>query len=80
MPVPQGYTQARKIFPKPALFVDGATAGDVRQGFGGDCWFLAGIAALTNMDDGLKHNYVHVDGDEKVGVYGFVFHRGMASF
>ena len=75
-PPPQAVAQARNIFEKPRLFVNGAKADDVKQGRGGDCWFLAGIAALTNLREGLNHNYVQVDGDEKVGVYGFVFHRG----
>jgi hypothetical protein len=79
-PAPQGYAQARKIFNKPQFYVNGATAGDIRQGFGGDCWFLAGVAALTNFKAGLSQNYVQVDGDEKVGAYGFVFHRGKYIF
>ncbi|KAI4151733.1 MAG: hypothetical protein LQ340_003329 [Diploschistes diacapsis] len=75
-PPPQSVARTRQIFPSPKLFVNGAKADDVRQGTGGDCWFLAAVAALTNLKEGLHHNYVHVDGDEKVGVYGFVFHRG----
>ena len=78
-PPPQGVARTRGIFPSPQMFVNGANADDVRQGYGGDCWFLAGIAALTNLKEGLNHNYVQVDGDEKVGVYGFVFHRGTFS-
>ena len=77
-PPPQTVSRARNIFPSPKLFVNEARADDVRQGKGGDCWFLAGVAALTNLKAGLNHNYVQVDGDEKVGVYGFVFHRGQA--
>ena len=75
-PPPQSVARTRAIFPSPQMFVNGANADDVRQGYGGDCWFLAGIAALTNLKEGLNHNYVQVDGDEKVGVFGFVFHRG----
>ena len=74
--LPQGYAQTRKIFKKPQFYVDGATASDVKQGQATDCWFLAGIASLTNFKACLTQNYVQVDGDEKVGVYGFVFHRG----
>lgn len=74
---PQGQAQARKIFKKPQFYVDGATASDVKQGQAGDCWFLAGIASLTNFKACLTQNYVQVDGDERVGVYGFVFHRGL---
>ena len=75
-PPPQSHSRTRNIFPSPKLFVNGARANDIKQGSGGDCWFLAGVAALTNLDTGLRHNYIPVDGDEEVGVYGFVFHRG----
>ena len=79
-PPPQTVARTRNIFPSPKLFVNEARADDVRQGKGGDCWFLSGVAALTNLKAGLNHNYVQVDGDEKVGVYGFVFHRGTLGF
>ena len=51
------------------------TANDVRQGRDGDCWFMSSICTLSNKEDLLEK--VCVARDEKVGVYGFVFHRGM---
>ena len=53
---------------------EGATASDVRQGFNGDCWFLAALCTLCNKKDLIER--VCVAKDENVGVYGFVFHRG----
>ena len=51
------------------------TANDVRQGRDGDCWFMSSVCTLSNKEDLLEK--VCVARDEKVGVYGFVFHRGM---
>ncbi len=51
------------------------TANDVRQGRDADCWFMSSICTLSNKEDLLEK--VCVAMDEKVGVYGFVFHRGM---
>ena len=62
------------IFESPVFFEEGASAGDVRQGNSSDCWFLAALCALCNKP-GLVDK-ICVAKDEKVGVYGFVFHRG----
>ena len=62
------------IFDNPVFYDDGASANDVRQGADGDCWFMSALCALANE----KHliDKVCVAKDEKVGVYGFLFHRG----
>lgn len=67
-------TGFQDIFEKPVFYEDGASASDVRQGNDGDCWFMAALCALANE----KHmiDKVCVANDEKVGIYGFVFHRG----
>jgi hypothetical protein len=63
------------IYEDPAFIVDGATASDVRQGINGDCWFLAAITALSGKPDLIEKLCIHRD--EQVGVYGFVFFRGV---
>lgn len=63
------------IYDDPEFFVDGATANDVKQGINGDCWFLAAITALSGKPELLEK--LCIARDEKVGVYGFVFFRGM---
>ena len=75
-PPPQSVARLSDVLTKPKLLVDKAKAGDIRQGMGGDCWFLAAIAGSQNLGDGARQNYIKVEGDEKVGCYGFVFHRG----
>ena len=63
------------IFEDPEFFEDGATANDIRQGNVGDCWFLAALTALSGNPELIER--LCVARDEKVGVYGFVFFRGM---
>ncbi|KAK5137178.1 hypothetical protein LTR08_000683 [Meristemomyces frigidus] len=61
------------IFDDPQFFIDGATATDVHQGSGRDCWFLAALMAVTAKKDLVDK--LCVARNEKVGVYGFVFYR-----
>jgi len=65
---------AKDIFEKPEFYINGPTAGDVRQGRDGDCYLMAALCGLGNMD-GLIDK-VCVTHDQAVGVYGFVFFRG----
>jgi hypothetical protein len=67
-------TRVQDIFEKPQFFIEGATANDVRQGKEGDCWFMSALCTLSNMENLIQD--ICVARDEKVGVYGFVFHRG----
>lgn len=70
---PRGVKRVHQIFDKPEFYIDGATALDIRQGIAGDCWFLAALGAICNKDGLISR--ICVARDEKVGVYGFVFHR-----
>lgn len=72
---PQSVKRVADIFLQPAFFIDGATANDVRQGKDGDCWFMSALSTLSNKMGLIQR--VCVARDEKVGVYGFVFYRGM---
>lgn len=65
---------SQDIFEKPVFYDNGATASDVRQGANGDCWLMSALCALGSE----KHliDKICVAMDEKVGIYGFVFHRG----
>jgi len=64
------------IFDNPSFYVEGVNAKDIRQGYAGDCWFLAALAALCSMEPAQTLvEKVCVARDEDVGVYGFVFYR-----
>ncbi|KAL9004653.1 MAG: hypothetical protein Q9188_002544 [Gyalolechia gomerana] len=70
---PKSVKRVPDIFEEPVFFKEGASANDVRQGFNGDCWFLSALCAISNKKNLVDR--VCVQRDEKVGVYGFVFHR-----
>jgi hypothetical protein len=72
---PQSVKRVEDIFENPQFFIDGAQANDVRQGKEGDCWFMSALCTLSNKESLITN--VCVARDEKIGVYGFVFHRGM---
>ncbi|KAF7445316.1 calpain-B [Pyrenophora tritici-repentis] len=72
---PLSVKRVEDIFDHPQFLIEGATANDVRQGNDGDCWFMSALATISNKDGLIQR--VCVARDEKVGVYGFVFHRGM---
>lgn len=55
-----------EIFDEPKFYKDGAGAGDIRQGIEGDCWFLAAVAALTNIPGMVEKVCVHRNESEKL--------------
>lgn len=73
---PAAVKRVGDIFESPKFFIDGASAEDVKQGRDGDCWFLAALCTLSNMESLISR--ICVARDEDVGVYGFVFNRGMS--
>ncbi|KAF2429336.1 cysteine proteinase, partial [Tothia fuscella] len=70
---PASVKRVEDIFEDPRFFIEGATANDVRQGKEGDCWFMSALCTLSNKENLIQN--ICVARDEKVGVYGFVFHR-----
>ncbi|KAH8696223.1 calpain-like protein [Talaromyces proteolyticus] len=70
---PRGVKRVTDIFENPQFFINGPTAGDVRQGRDGDCWLMAALCTMGNKEDLI--NRICVARDDKVGVYGFVFYR-----
>ncbi|OKL61226.1 hypothetical protein UA08_03481 [Talaromyces atroroseus] len=61
------------IFEHPQFYINGPTAGDVRQGRDGDCWLMAALCTMGNKEGLIDR--ICVARNEKVGVYGFVFYR-----
>ncbi|EGY14449.1 uncharacterized protein VDAG_05613 [Verticillium dahliae VdLs.17] len=70
---PRSIKRVVDIFDEPQFYIDDATANDVRQGRGGDCWLMAALCGLSNKPGLIER--VCVSHDQEVGVYGFVFHR-----
>ncbi|EED22037.1 calpain-like protein [Talaromyces stipitatus ATCC 10500] len=70
---PRGVKRVTDIFEHPQFYINGPTAGDVRQGRDGDCWLMAALCTLGNKEGLIDR--LCVAQNEKVGVYGFVFYR-----
>ncbi len=72
--VPKAVKRVHEIFEKPT-FMKEPSASDVKQGGLGDCWLVASFSGLANVENGLKR--ICVEYDTRIGIYGFVFYRGM---
>ncbi|KAI1500431.1 hypothetical protein F5X99DRAFT_239851 [Biscogniauxia marginata] len=70
--VPKAVKRVHEIFEKPTFMKD-INGADVKQGGLGDCWLIASLSALANVEDGIKR--VCVEYDTRIGIYGFVFYR-----
>ncbi|KAI8627354.1 cysteine proteinase [Xylariaceae sp. FL1651] len=70
--VPKAVKRVHEIFEKPTFLkdVDGA---DIKQGGLGNCWFIASLSALANVEGAVQR--ICVEYDTRVGIYGFVFYR-----
>ncbi|RIA92740.1 hypothetical protein C1645_736092 [Glomus cerebriforme] len=62
-----------KIIKNPQFFIDGVEPNDIKQGYVGDCWFVAALGVVTNISGLLET--ICVARDEVVGVYGFIFFK-----
>lgn len=71
--VPKAVKRVHEIFDKPTFLAEKVSPADVKQGSLGDCWLMASLTALANMDIGIQR--ICVEYDTKIGIYGFVFHR-----
>lgn len=61
--VPKAVKRVHEIFEKPTFMKD-LGAGDVKQGALGDCWFIASLSALVNVEGGVKRVCVEYDTSE----------------
>jgi len=88
--VPKAVKRVHEIFDKPTFLKEKVSPADVKQGCLGDCWLMASLTALANMEVGIQRICVEYDTsklasllwreftnlDQEIGIYGFVFHRG----
>lgn len=71
--VPKAVKRVHEIFENPT-FMAKVSGSDVKQGNLGDCWLMASLSGLANVEDGIKR--ICVEYDTRIGIYGFVFYRG----
>jgi len=92
--VPKAVKRVHEIFDKPTFLKENGTPADVKQGNLGDCWLMASLTALVNMEVGIRRICVEYDTSKLcsslnfetvanyhlgIGIYGFVFHRGQSN-
>jgi len=61
------------IFENPQFAIDGFSSSDLKQGYSGDCWFIAAVSTICSNP--ALMDKICVARDEECGVYGFVFYR-----
>jgi hypothetical protein len=53
-----------KVMPKAEIFKDSISPSDIKQGFLGDCYFLAGLAALAEKPDRIANLFLLTERNE----------------
>jgi hypothetical protein len=71
--VPKAVKRIHEIYEKPT-FLASISGNDVKQGSLGDCWLMASLSGLSNVENGIQR--ICVEYDTRIGIYGFVFYRG----
>ncbi|EHK19859.1 uncharacterized protein TRIVIDRAFT_123651, partial [Trichoderma virens Gv29-8] len=61
------------IFKDPQFMTDSSSGYDVKQGVGGNCWWIAAVTTIAHRQDIMEK--ICVARNEACGVYGFVFHK-----
>jgi hypothetical protein len=59
--VPKAVKRVHEIFEKPTFLKDKISPADVKQGSLGDCWIMASLTALANMEVGIQRICVEYD-------------------
>ncbi len=59
--VPKAVKRVHEIFDKPTFLGKKAAPADVKQGNLGNCWLMASLTALANMEDGINRICVEYD-------------------
>jgi hypothetical protein len=70
--VPGAVKRVREIFSQPT-FMSNVDGGDVKQGKLSNCWFVAGLTALANLEDGLNQTCAAHD----TGTFRSTFFHGL---
>ncbi|KAH8591924.1 hypothetical protein B0O99DRAFT_654185 [Bisporella sp. PMI_857] len=71
--VPKAVKRVHEIFEKPTFLGGKNVPADVKLRNLGDCWLIASLTALVNIEFRIER--ICVVYNTKIGIYGFVFHR-----
>lgn len=58
--IPKAVKRVHEIYEKPT-FMEKVLPGDIKQGNLGNCWFVASLTGLANVEDGIKRICVEYD-------------------
>ena len=58
--MPKAVKRVHEIFEAPT-FMENISPGDVKQGSLGDCWIMAGLTSMANLEEGIKRICVAYD-------------------
>lgn len=67
--VPKAVKRVHEIFEKPTFLKDKISPADVKQGNVGDCWLMASLTALANMETGIHRICVEYDTSHSTRVF-----------
>ncbi|KAI6290837.1 hypothetical protein MCOR34_010330 [Pyricularia oryzae] len=70
--VPKAVKRVHEIFDNPT-FMKNVNGSDVKQGGLGDCWLMASMSGLANVEGAIQRTCVEYN--TRIGIYGFVFYR-----
>ncbi|PKS10358.1 hypothetical protein jhhlp_002109, partial [Lomentospora prolificans] len=70
--LPKSVKRVHEIFENPT-FMKNVSSSDIIQGSIGNCWIIAALSALIDVEGGIQR--LCVEWDTRVGIYGFVFYR-----
>ncbi len=74
---PMGIRRVADIFENPQFFIKEPRADGIRQGDIGNCYLMAALCSMGNVEGLIdKICVMHDEACQAVGVYGFVFFRG----
>jgi hypothetical protein len=62
--VPKAVKRVHEIFDNPTFLKEKISPADVKQGNLGDCWLMASLTALANMEVGIQRICVEYDTSE----------------
>jgi hypothetical protein len=59
--VPKAVKRVHEIYDKPTFLKDKVSPADVQQGSLGDCWLMASLTGLANMENGIQRICIEYD-------------------